>query len=131
MRTSNQFDWHWRDLRKDRGQWRSFICTHHRQMAGVRNWWWWVGSCLEMLTWHFITMFDWFLKNYLHFAYFCSMLVCKMYIEVYWSVALWSCLDFLLLHLLIWCYFVFCSTNLLFFLVILGLSLNGGIDSGY
>src|SRR6218665_637618 len=25
------------DLTKDRGQWRSFIRTHRRQMAGVRN----------------------------------------------------------------------------------------------
>ena len=29
------------DLTKDRGQWRSFIRIHRRQMAGVRNWWWW------------------------------------------------------------------------------------------
>ena len=27
-------------LTKDRGQWRSFIRTHRRQMAGVRNWLW-------------------------------------------------------------------------------------------
>jgi len=25
------------DLAKDQGQWRSFIRTHRRQMAGVRN----------------------------------------------------------------------------------------------
>ena len=33
------------DLTKNWGQWRSFIHTHQRQMAGVRNWWWW-------LMWH-------------------------------------------------------------------------------
>jgi len=29
------------DLTKDREQWRSFIRTHRRQIADVRNWWWW------------------------------------------------------------------------------------------
>jgi len=27
------------DLTKDQGQWRSFIRTHGRQMASIRNWW--------------------------------------------------------------------------------------------
>jgi len=27
------------ELTKDRGQWRSFIRTHRRQLAGVKNWW--------------------------------------------------------------------------------------------
>jgi len=28
-------------LKQDLGQWRSFIRTHRRQMAGVWKWWWW------------------------------------------------------------------------------------------
>jgi len=41
-KTSNQLDWHWGEQRtKNRGHWRSFIRTHRRQLASIRNWWWW------------------------------------------------------------------------------------------
>jgi len=29
------------ELDKQPMKWRSFICTHCCQMAGLRSWWWW------------------------------------------------------------------------------------------
>jgi len=29
------------NLKKDQGQWRSFIRTHCHQTASIRSWWWW------------------------------------------------------------------------------------------
>jgi len=34
------------DVTKYQGQWRSFIHTRCRQMAGLQNWWWWC-SCIH------------------------------------------------------------------------------------
>jgi len=46
IRTNIDLEWPM-DLRNDRRQWRSFIRTHRRQMAGTRHWWWWVYHSSE------------------------------------------------------------------------------------
>jgi len=61
------------DLTKDRGQWKSLICAHRCQMAGVINWWWWwwLWWWLSNIGMHIWLLFTWRLsdKLFLRFAF--------------------------------------------------------------
>jgi len=79
------------DLTNDRGQWRSFIRTHRRKLASVRNWWCLRGvgyyECIRALYMH--------VSLCMHMYMYVCIYICMYYYDVCILDQVWPALHIL------------------------------------